>query len=62
MRQFALSYYVGVFILVFLLYVNFLRAATTNSTTFVYGLASGAGAITLILIAIVVAWKGNETQ
>jgi hypothetical protein len=57
MRKFALSYYAGLLILVFFLYVNFLRAVVPAFTQFVFGLVSGAGAIILILIAIWAAWK-----
>jgi hypothetical protein len=59
MRRFAFSYYVGTLILVFFLYVSFLRAVATELDQFLAGAVAGALAIIAILIAIHQAWKAK---
>jgi uncharacterized membrane protein len=60
MRRFAFSYYVGIGLLVFLLYAAFLRAIITpGEHWWLIGVIAGAAALILILIAIYVAWRGN---
>ena len=60
MKRFAFSYYVGIGILVFLLYTAFLRAIIAPSMEWwLIGVIAGAAALILILIAIYIAWRGN---
>jgi len=59
LRRFAFNYYVGVLILVFFLYVSFLRAGALGFYQFIAGAIAGALAITAILIAIHQAWKAK---
>ena len=61
MRRFAFSYYVGVLILVFFLYAGFLRAVLNGVSPgqFCFGITVGALAMTAILVAIGMAWKGH---
>ena len=58
-HRFAFNYYVGVLVLVFFLYVSFLRAVSTGFYDFLAGAIAGALAITALLIAIRQAWKGK---
>jgi hypothetical protein len=60
MRKFAFSYYVGTGLLVFILYASFLRGAfQLHPYTWLLGVAAGALALSLVLVAIGVAWKAN---
>ena len=59
MRRFAFSYYVGTLILVFFLYVSFLRALSPGLCDFLFGAVAGALAIIAILVAIHQAWKAK---
>jgi hypothetical protein len=59
MRRFAFSYYVGVLILVFFLYISFLRAVLPELNEFLGGAVAGALAIIAILVAIHQAWKAK---
>ena len=60
MRRFAFGYYIGIGLLVFLLYTAFLRAVIAPSEQWwLIGVVAGAAALILILVAIYVAWRGN---
>jgi len=61
-RRFAVSYYGGMLILVFILYASFVRSVAPSFWCFVVGLLAGGAVIVMIASAMYVAWHAKDVS